>query len=64
MTAGIRLHIVRRHQLHVVPQAAEFPNPIVRRCAGLNADQGVSQLREERQDFTAPRAPLHRDIPG
>jgi hypothetical protein len=37
---------------------------MVRRCAGLNADQGGLQLREERQDFTAPQAPLDRDIPS
>lgn len=50
----IWLHIVRRHQLHVVPHHREFPGPVVRRCASFNADQGGLQLREERQDFSAP----------
>src|ERR1035437_7197437 len=47
----VGLHIGRRHQPHGVTQCLEFARPMVRRGAGLYANQARRQLLEERQDI-------------
>src|SRR6478752_1358731 len=47
----VRLHIGRRYQPHLVTQRLQLARPMVRRSAGLNADQAGWQLLKERQDL-------------
>src|SRR5437867_9261873 len=52
---------LRRHQQHLVPQAAQPPRPVVRSAARLDADARRRQLSEELLDRAAPQlAPQHR----
>src|SRR5271156_2110256 len=46
----VRLHISRRHQPHGVAKCLQLTRPMMRRGAGLNADQAWRQLLEERQN--------------
>jgi hypothetical protein len=46
----VGLHVSRRHQPHGVAKRLELARPMMRRGAGLNADQAWRQLLEERQD--------------
>src|SRR4029077_2702556 len=46
----VRLHVGRWHQSHGVAKCLELARPMMRRGAGLNADQAGRQLPEERQD--------------
>ena len=53
----IRLHILRRHQLHVVPQRDQLARPVMRRRTCLYPDQAWRQLCEKLQ-HPAPRQSL------
>ena len=46
----VRLHVSRRHQPHGMAECLQLARPIVRRGAGLDANQAWRQLLEERQD--------------
>ena len=45
----VGLHVGRRHQAHGMPERLELARPMMRRGAGLDADQAWRQLLEERQ---------------
>ena len=44
----VGLHVLCRHQPHLMAKLREFTRPIVRRGAGLHADQARRQRLEER----------------
>ena len=48
--------VLRWHQQHLVPQAAQPPRPVVRGAACLDADARRRQLGEEFLDRAAPRS--------
>src|SRR5262245_12994694 len=50
----VRLHVLRRHQSHLMPKRAQLPRPVVRRRAGLQANQTGRQSTEERQNLRTP----------
>ncbi len=50
----VGLHVLRRHQPHLMAKLREFTRPIVRRGAGLHADLARRQRLEERQNLAAP----------
>src|SRR5262249_55038674 len=58
----IGLDVLRRHQLHGVPQLGNLTRPIMRTAAGLHADQTRRQLREERQHVLASELPGYDDL--
>ncbi len=49
----IRLHVGRWHQAHGMTERLEFARPMMRGCAGLDADETRRQLLEESNDVTA-----------
>jgi len=49
----IGLDVLRRHQLHAVPELGNLTGPIMRTAAGLHADQTRRQLGEERRHLLA-----------
>ena len=49
----VGLHLGRRHQAHGVPKRLELTRPMMRRGAGLNANQARLQLLKERHDIAA-----------
>src|SRR5262245_43027988 len=51
----VRLHVLRRHQSHLVAKRAQLPPPVVRRRARLQANQTGRQLTEERQNLRTPK---------
>src|SRR5262249_45529800 len=51
----VRLHVLRRHQSHLVAKRAQFPCPVVRRRARLQANQTGRQSTEERQNLRTPK---------
>src|SRR5262245_18144819 len=51
----VRLHVLRRHQSHLVPKRAQLPRPVVRRRARLQANQTWRQSTEERQNLRTPK---------
>src|SRR5215472_5016232 len=51
----VRLHILRRHQSHLVAKRAQLPPPVVRRRARLQANQTGRQSTEERQNLRTPK---------
>src|SRR5215471_1675748 len=51
----VRLHILRRHQSHLVVKRAQLPRPVVRRRARLQANQTGRQSTEERQNLRTPK---------
>jgi hypothetical protein len=53
----VRLHILRRHQPHLMAKRNQLPRPIVGTRAGLHADKAARQLGEERQQL-GPAQPL------
>jgi hypothetical protein len=58
----IGLDVLRRHQLHGVPELGNLTPPIVRTAAGLHADQTLRQLGEERQHLFASELPGNDDV--
>jgi hypothetical protein len=57
LTDKVALYVGRRHQPHRMANRLEFARPMMRRGAGLDADQAPRQLLEERQYLTAPYLP-------
>src|SRR4029077_284999 len=53
----VALDILRRHQQHRVPQAAQQPRPVMRGAARLDADSRRWQLGKEFLDLAAPQLP-------
>src|SRR6516164_9542503 len=51
----VRLHVLRRHQSHLVAKRAQLPRPVVRRRARLQANQTWPQSTEERQNLRTPK---------
>src|SRR5207249_5869412 len=51
----VRLHVLRRHQSHLVAKRAQLPRPVVRRRARLQANQTGRQSTEERQNLRTPK---------
>src|SRR5262249_26579078 len=51
----VRLHVLRRHQSHLVPKRAQLARPVVRRRACLQANQTWRQSTEERQNLRTPK---------
>ena len=51
----VRLHVLRRHQPHLMAQRAQLPPPVVRRRARLQANQTGRQSTEERQNLRTPK---------
>src|SRR4029077_18610477 len=53
LSLDVGFDIGRRHETYCVPERLEFARPMMRRCAGLNADEAWRQLLEECQDITS-----------
>ena len=53
----VGLDVLRRHQQHLVPQAAQPPRPVMRSAARLDADSRRRQLAKEFFDLAAPQLP-------
>src|ERR1700747_3764 len=51
----VRLHVLRRHQSHLVAKRAPLPRPVVRRRARLQANQTGRQSTEEPQNLRTPK---------
>src|SRR5262249_25429943 len=51
----VRLHVLRRHQSHLVAKRAQLPRPVMRRRARLQANQTGRQSTEERQNLRTPK---------
>src|SRR5262249_43489893 len=51
----VRLHVLRRHQSHLVAKRAQLPRPVVRRRARLQANQTGRQSTKERQNLRTPK---------
>src|SRR5260370_1901453 len=51
LSLDVGFDIGRRHETYCVPERLEFARPVMRRCAGLNADEAWRQLLEECQDI-------------
>src|SRR6516162_7070993 len=51
----VRLHVLRRHQSHLVAKRAQLSPPVVRRRARLQANQTGRQSTEERQNLRTPK---------
>src|SRR5262249_55308108 len=50
------LHVLRRHQPHLVPKRAELASPVVRRRTGFQPDHTPRNAAEERQHLPAPQS--------
>src|SRR5262245_20141356 len=64
VTLDIGLHILRRHQTHLMAELGEFARPIVRCGAGFHADQAWRQRLEERLHLAAAERPPDHDLLG
>src|SRR5262245_36903997 len=53
VTLDISLHILRRHQTHLMAELRQFACPVVRRSTGFHADQARRQSLEEPHHLTA-----------
>lgn len=62
LSLQIGLHIRGRHELHLVAQLGQPAAPVMRRSAGLDADQAAQQLLEERDQLGARELRLHDDL--
>jgi hypothetical protein len=60
----IGLHPLRRQQSYLMPQAAEFTRPIMRRTAGFDADPNRSQLLEKPKNLPPPQPPAQHRLFG
>src|SRR4249920_2696634 len=64
MPLHVGLHISRRHQANCVAQRLEFTRPMMRRGAGLHADQARWQLLEKGQDVATLQLPPNDHLPN
>ena len=60
----VGLHVLRRHQPHLVAKLREFTCPIVRCRAGLHAHKATRQRLEEPQYLAAPKLLPNDDLLG
>ena len=60
----VGLHVLRRHQPHLVAKLRQFTRPIMRRGAGFHADQARRQRLEELQHLAAPQLLANDDLLG
>jgi hypothetical protein len=51
---NVGLHILRRHQAHLVAELRQLARPIMRRGTGFHADQARRQCLEKRNHLAAP----------
>src|SRR5262249_51544624 len=51
----VRLHVLRRHQSHLVAKRAQLPRPVVRRPTRLHPNHAARQPAEERQNLRTPK---------
>src|SRR5215472_3464765 len=51
----VRLHVLRRHQSHLVAQRAQLARPVVRRRTRFQPDHTARQSTEERQNLRTPK---------
>src|SRR5262249_4138291 len=58
----VGLDVLRRHQLHGVPELGNLTCPIMRTAAGLHADQTRRQLGKERQHLLASELARDDDL--
>ena len=58
----VGLHVLRRHQPHLMAELREFTRPIMCRRAGFHADKTRCQRLEERQHLTAPKLLPDNDL--
>jgi hypothetical protein len=49
----IRLHVLRRHEPHLVAELGQFAGPVVRPAARLHTDETARQVGEELEHFAA-----------
>jgi hypothetical protein len=52
----VRLHVLRRHQPHLVPKRAELASPVVRRRTRFQPDHTPRNAAEEHQHLPAPQS--------
>ena len=52
----VRLHVLRRHQPHLMAQRAELARPVMRRCTRFQTDHTAWNAAEERQHLPAPQS--------
>jgi hypothetical protein len=62
LPAHIGLHIGRRYQPHLMAKLDQAPPPIMRRRAGLHADQARRKLRQKRQQAAPLHGPLQHHL--
>jgi len=60
----VGLHVLRRHQTNPVTELRQLAGPIVRRGAGLHADEAGRQCFEECQHLAAPELLPNDDFLG
>lgn len=60
----VGLRAGRRDQPHCVAQRAQLARPVLRRAAGLDADQAGRQGAKHPQDLTSPRLAAQHHLPG
>ena len=61
---NVGLHVLRRHQPHLMTKLREFTRPIMGRGTGLRADKARWQRFEERQHLAAPQLLPNDDLFG
>jgi hypothetical protein len=52
----VRLHVLRRHQPHLMAQRAELARPVMRRRTRFQPDHTAGNAAEERQHLPAPQS--------
>jgi hypothetical protein len=60
----IGLHILRRHQTHLMAQRRQLARPVMRRRTSFHADQARRQPGEEGEQLTTSKLPAHHDALG
>ena len=53
---------MRRHDPHLMAERLQLAGPMMRCCAGLDADQTRWQLVEEGDDLASPQLPADHDF--
>jgi hypothetical protein len=61
LALDVRLHIGRRDEAHGMTESLKFARPMMRRRAGLDADQSGRQILEERDHIPALDLPADSD---
>src|SRR6266540_569407 len=52
----VRLHVLRRHQPHLVPKRTQLARPVMGRRTRFQPDHTAWNAAEERQHLTAPQS--------